>query len=525
MNRLITSVIFGLVSINAVVQAVPSRPRLVVGIVVDQLRTDYLTYLKDILGEKGFRRLMENGAFLHDVDFRQSVKDMAAATAVSYTGAWPSSSGVAGSTRFDSSLRRSVPTLHDTKNLGNYTSDSYSPEMLRLSTISDEIAIDGIGLGAIYSISTDPQQAVIMAGHAGKGALWIDDNTGKWASSTYYPDFPAASRINQYSPLSSKIDTIVWKPSRKLEEYPGLPPQKKYYPFRYSFRNSGTDSYRRFKQSAPANREITDMALEYLRSLNLGNRGEAIDMLNIGYTAAPFKDAKDGDYRIELEDTYLQLDSQLGRLLDEIDRRVGLDKTLIYLTSTGYYDDSVADDPKYRIPGGDFSLRRALSLLNSYFSAKYGNAEYVETIHDGQVYLNHKTIENKGLSAETLRSEGREFILKMSGVAEVFTLSDLLESNSESALSLRLGIDPKTSGDIFILHNPGWTINDDLAYPPTSHPVRYGRTLAPAFLMGPEVEATEIFTPVDATTLAPTVTSILHIRSPNGANQRPLTLK
>lgn len=526
MNRLITTVLFGLVSINAVVQANPSRPRLVVGIVVDQLRTDYLRYLKSHFGEKGFRRLMEKGAFLSDVDFQQSVADPASATAVAYTGGMPNVTGIPSAHIFDPASGRSLPVLADTKTLGNYTSDSYSPSALRLSTITDEIAIDGIGLSAIYSIAADPQQAVIMAGHAGNSAVWIDDNSGKWASTTYYSELPSVvGRINQYSPLSKRIDTIMWKPSLRLEEYPGLPPQKKYYPFRHNFRSNDRDVYLRFKTSAPVNREITDLALEYLRSLNLGNRGQAIDMLNIAYTAAPFKDASDGDYRIELEDTYLRLDSQLSRLFDEIDKNVGLDNTLIYLTSTGYYNDAVADAPKYKIPGGEFSLKRAESLLNSFLSAKYGNADYVKTIHNGQVYLDHKQIENKGLDLGRIRSEGSEFLSKMSGVAEVLTLNEVTESNSDTARALRLSTDPKNCGDIFLQFNPGWNVTDDLNYPSNTYPVRYGRTLTPAFLMGPGIEAIEINTPVDAAALAPTVTSTLHIRSPNGARQRPLTLR
>ncbi len=525
MNRLITSVLFGLVSINAVVNANPARPRLVVGIVIDQLRTDYLQYLKELFGEKGFRQLMEKGAFIHDVDFRQTVSDPAAATAVGYTGAWPSSTGIPAATIYDNTSKRSIPVLTDNSVSGNFTSDKYSPSSLRLSTISDEIVIDGVGLGSVYSIAADPQQAIIMAGHAGKNAVWIDDNTGKWASTSYYPELPAlVGRINQYSPLSSRIDTIVWKPSRDLSSYPGLPPQKKYYPFRHFFRSNDRDAYRRFKTSAPVNREVTDMALEFLRSLNLGNRGEAIDMLNIGYTAAPFKDIKDGDYRIELEDTYLRLDSQLARLFEEIDSKVGLDNTLIYLTSTGYYDDAVSDDPKYRIPGGDFSFKRAESLLNSYLSAKYGNADYVATIHDSQVFLDHNIIENKGINIDDLRREAREFLIKMSGVSQAFTIRDVLDGNSVATESLRLSADPKSCGDIFLKFTPGWNITDDLSFPSTTTPVRYGRTLSPAIIMAPDVEAIEITTPVEATTLAPTVTSTLHIRSPNGASGRPLSL-
>lgn len=523
MNRLITSVVFGLAAINTLVMADTTRPRLVVGIVVDQLRTDYLEYLRSLFGEDGFNRLMDKGVYMRDVDFRRTVADPASATAVVFSGGWPAANGVVADRVFDHSSKRSVPALADNAVNGNFTTEAYSPALLRLSTISDELAIDGGGLGLVYSISADPQQAVVMSGHAGNSAVWICDNNGKWASSTYYKDFPASlSRVNSYNPLSRRLDTLQWKPSRELSEYPGVPAQKRYYPFRYTFPTGDRDVYRRFKLSAPANTEVTDAAISCLESLSLGKRGDAIDMLNVGYTAAPFKYIKDGDYRLELEDTYLRLDSQIGRLFDAIDRQVGLDNTVIFLTSTGYYDDATADAPAYRIPSGDFSLKRAESLLNSYLSAKHGNGDYVETILDGEVFLDRRTIEEMRLSASMVREEAREFLLRMSGVAEAYTLDEIPAGGNETLETLRLLTDPKTSGDIFISFVPGWNVVSDNTYPVTTRAVRYGRPLTPAFLMGPEIKAVEINTPVDATVIAPTVTSALHIRSPNGARQKAL---
>ena len=526
MNRLVTSVLFGLAAMNTMLQADNTRPRLVVGIVVDQLRTDYLEYLKELFGDNGFNRLMDKGVYMRDVDFRKSVSDAASATAVAYTGSWPATNGVVADMIFDHSAKRRVPTLAAKDCNGVGTTDAYSPTALRLSTISDELAIDGAGLGLIYSVAADPQQAVIMAGHAGNSAAWICDNTGKWASSTYYRDFPSPlARINNYSPLARRIDTIQWKPSRKLDEYPGVPAQKRYYPFRYTFPTADRDVYRRFKTSAPANSEVTDAAIACLESLSLGKRGDAIDMLNIGYTAAPFKYVKDGDYRIELEDTYLRLDSQIVRLFEAIDRQVGLDNTMIFLTSTGYYDDATADSPNYRIPSGDFSLKRAESLLNSYLSARHGNGDYIETIIDGEIFLDRRLIENSRLSLSSIREEAREFLTKMSGVAAAYTLDEIPSGKNDTLETLRLTADPKNSGDIFLEFVAGWNIISDNTYPQTVRSVRYGTPLTPAFIMAPSLQPLEINTPVEATVIAPTVCSNLHIRSPNGAGEKPAALR
>lgn len=522
-KRLITSMLFGLVGLSAMAQADPSRPKLFVGIVIDQLRTDYLDHLRQLFGQKGFNRLMRDGLFMRDLDFSAADLDRASATALLYTGSFPASTGVPSGETYNPTTRKMVPALSDPAAMGNFTGESYSPTSLRLSTISDEIAVDGAGLGAVYSIASDPSQAVIMAGHAANAALWINDMTGKWCSSTYYKDFPqTVANRNYRTPLSTRVDTMQWKPSLPLDSYKGVPAQKKYYPFRYTFPSNDKDVYKRYIASPLANAEVTDVAISVMESLKLGKRGDVIDMINVGYTAAPFKYVKDSDFRLELQDTYLRLDAQIARLLDEVDRSVGLENAFVWVTSTGYYDDAAPEDASYRIPTGDFSLKRAVSLLNAYMSAKYGNADYVSTIAGPYIYLDHSTLEKRGVDLHQGVAEARDFIRRMSGVEDAFTLDEILAGTDPELGDIRRATDRKTAGDIYLKINPGWNRIDDLTYPSTTSVERTGMAGSPAFILSPLVEAAVINTPVEAVALAPTVMSLLHIRSPNGAVRRPL---
>lgn len=523
MKRLISSVIIGLMSINVAVQADNTRPRLVVGIVVDQLRTDYLEYLRKHFGDKGFNRLINGGLYLRDVDFKAIVEDPATATGIIYTGNYPAVNGLPSATVYNTSTGRGAPALLDPSSIGNFTDATLSPANLRLSTISDEVAIDGIGLGLIYAISADPQQSIVMAGHAGSCALWLNENTGNWCSSTYYRDFPRriADR-NHKQPLSKRIDTICWRPALPLDRYPGLPAQKKQYAFSHTFPRSDRNVYRQFATSAPGNREVTDVAIECINGERLGSRGDVIDMISVAYSAAPFRGVTDGDYRLELEDAYIRLDSQIERLLEAIDKQTGLDNTLIFLSSTGYYNDAIPDDPKYRIPSGDISLKRMESLLNSYLSAKYGNGDYVDGIFNSQIYLNGKAIENKGLRLDDIRDQAREFVVRMSGVSSARTLTEILSDTSKGSEAVRLTLDPKSAGDIYLTFNAGWNVVDDTVYPSDSTPVRTAAVLTPAIIFSPSVTPQTISATTEATIIAPTVSSALHIRSPNGAQDRPL---
>ena len=234
---------------------------------------------------------------------------------------------------------------------------------------------------------------------------------------------------------------------------------------------------------------------------------------------------KDGDFRLELEDSYLRLDGQLSRLFDAIDKYVGLNNTLVYVASTGYYDDAVEDDAKYRTPTGYFSVKRALSLLNSYLAARYGNGDYVDTFSGGHVYLDRKQIEERKLDLKEVAEASRDFLVQMSGVSDAFTMSDIMASSLPAMEAMRLGTDPKTGGDVILEFNAGWSVVDDTKFPNETQVIRSGLVQTPVFIMGPNVEPVTIGTPVDATAVAPTVTQVLRIRSPNGSASKPLNLK
>ena len=496
---------------------------LVVGIVVDQLRTDYIEGLQSRFSEHGFRYLIKDGVYFRDVDFKVSPLDAASATAMLYTGSYPAQTGVPSASVFEqtSSGPVSRPAL---ASAGTVSNDSFTPENLRLSTVADEVAIDGVGLGAVYSIATEPQQAVIMAGHAAKNAVWLNNTTGNWATSSYYGSLPVpVSNRNFRASLSSRLDTMQWRPLLPLDGVQGISDIKLKHPFRHQFVRADRDVYRKFSSSALANAEVTDLAIEFIRQLKMGG-GPALDMLSLGYTAAPFKYVADTDFRAELADSYIRLDRQLGRLFEAIDRYVGADNALIFISSTGYYDDAVVEEKKYRIPGGEFSTKRAKSLLNSYLSAKHGSAGYVEAIRDRHVFLDHKAIEARKLDPEAIARDARTFLAKMSGVAEVYTVSDILSPATPEQESMRLALDPRFAGDLIVNYAPGWDVVDDEEFPPVNRSMRSSPVASPAFLIGAGLAPAVISTPVDATVIAPTVTGLLRIRSPNGSEGRPMQL-
>lgn len=525
MNRLLTSVMVGLVGIQGITLEAESRPKLVVGIMVDQLRTDYLDNLKDMLGTGGFRRLMEQGVYLKDVDFLIPGGDSTSASAIIQTGSYPRFTGISGNKFYDPILKSRAPIFNDAAYIGNFTDETYSPSALRVTTLSDEISIDSKGKSKIQTLAPDAAQAIVLAGHNANSAFWINDESGRWSSTTYYPNPPASvQNVNYNSPLISRIDTIKWVPLRKGEPYLDLSAQDVKEGFKYTFSRSDRDVFNLYKNSPFINNDITQIAAGYISELNLGKNPEAIDVLNLGYTLSPYPLTNSEDYKYPLQDAYLRLDKDLEQLFNVLDKQVGKDNILVYLFSTGYFAEPETDSQAYRLPGGTFSVKRSMSLLNAYLSAKYGNGAYVDQYSDGQVYLDESVIEEKNLDPAKVAEDARDFLVKMSGVADAFTSSDLMSPALDHLDSYRLAIDPKTSGNIILEFNPGWSVIDDTHYPPQPQINKTTSYLTPGFIMGEGFAPQIIEETVEAASIAPTLAKSLRIRAPNSSQSKPLKL-
>ena len=505
------------------------QARLLVGIVVDGLDTDYLDLLRERFGEGGFRRLEREAAFIPSADFGPGL-DATAATATLMTGAAPSVSGIAANTRYDRDQLLETAVFADREILGNFTSAGYSPSALRVTTIADQARIASGGISIAYAVAPDPCQAIAMAGHTSNSALWLDAKTGNWASSTFYKEMPVAiATRNRTTPLLTRLDTMSWTPVLDPSLYPALPEHLKRYPFRYVFPRGSADRLKMLAASPMGNREVTSVASGLITGMKLGTHTDGTDVLNIAYTLQPYEYTKSSDTRAELMDAYVRLDRNLEQLFNEIDRSVGFDKTVLFLAATPPSTRTRREDERWGIPYGEFSTRKAISLLNMYLMAVYGNGDYVSAYHRGHFYLNNKLLKEKSLDESEVRRTAAAFLSKMTGVDRVFTVDEVIAGHAgEQPEALRRNTLAATSGDLIINVAPGFEIVDDYNTPVNderTHMVeRVVATTAPVFILAPEIVPQTVGETVDARAVAPTICRILRIRSPNGASAAPLHL-
>ncbi len=519
MNRVLSSLIALLTITGLNAQHNIPVPKLIVNITVDQLRGDYLQYFSNTFGERGFKRLINEGLMYHQVDFGFPNLCESSAIATIATGAYPYYHGVVADKKYDVSMRKEVSVVSDNNYLGNYTTDRFSPLVLQCSTLGDELKTATKGTCDVYSVAPNPEAAILSVGRYADGAFWLDDYNGTWATTTFYKkDIPYyIDRFNTTEAFGVTADKS-WIQSQS--QYGGFPYSGTRTHFNYPFSRGDNERFIKIKQTALINEQITTLAIRFIEQARLGSRNNP-DMLNITYYAGNYKYAGYTDeYNYEIQDIYYRLDKELASLLDHIDKKVGMNNVLVVVTSTGYFDswvNSSTDFPLF----GEFYPNRCTALLNMYLMATYGQGAWVQSYYNEQIYLNKKLVEDMNLDWAEVVASAAEFVSQFSGVQEVTTMGQWLYDDTGRSVDFRRGMNKRMSGDIFIELQPGWVIaNDDNPTKPRFH--RETGIMTPAIFLGSSIKNQHVYRPVKATEIAPTLSFVLRIRPPNGTKEKPL---
>jgi hypothetical protein len=510
------------IALSMQAQNMPAVPKLVVGITIDQLRSDYVEAFSALYGERGFKRLMREGRFYHHAEYDFAEVDRSSSVATIYSGASPCLSGIPADQWMDRNTLRLVNPVDDSHFMGIYSSESTSPERLLVSTLTDELMVATQGKAMTYSIAPTREMAVLAAGHAAQGAFWINDDNGKWSGTTYYGTFPSwVANYNDRQGLDFRIANIVWAPYTVPTAYRYLANADQQATFKHPFDAERKAKYRRLKTSPYANDEVNKLVGACLQNTQIG-RDDIPDLLALGYYAGNYDHKSAAELPMEMQDTYLRLDNSLAELLDMIDSKVGLQNTLFFITSTGYTDAEPLDPAAYRIPTGEFHMKRCAALLNMYLAAIYGEGQYVETYHDHEIYLNHKFIEKKNLLLTEVQDRSAAFLVEFSGVKDVYSSHRLrLGAWTPQVDRIKNRYHEACSGDLWVEVLPGWRVVRDQSL--DWRVVRYGYAANPLIYFGWRVKGEEIHTPVDVGTIATTVAHCMRIRAPNAADKSPLT--
>lgn len=521
MIRIITSLVVAL-AISPIKAQVGSSeiPKLVVGITIDQLRGDYLEQFKNDLGERGFKRLLSGGLVYQNLSFDFPNLNKASTLATIYTGANPNYHKITDTHKYSLGDNRVKNIFSDDSFLGNYTQDKLSPVALSGSTITDELKIASDGLSDVFSFAPHAVQALITGGHAANSAYWIDDYSGKWASTTYYKDFfwTVDQDNRKATNYSAKVWGKQWTPLTEKKEYSTFPYIKTQGAFQHNL--GGTkETYPLSKHTPFANENVQETFINLVSKANLGTRGVP-DFVSLTFYAGRFPKAD--DYGVEMKDLYIRLDKDLEKLLDSIDKTIGLHNTLVFLTSTGYYESVIHDQSKITSGGGVFNVNRCEALLNMYLMALYGqNEKWVQKIHNGHVYLNRELIKSKNLKLDEIQLVAAEFASEFSGVLAVYTQHQLLFENASSQLEfIKNGLSKTVMGDLVLEIEPSYKVTHEQGG--DENLTRNNIISCPVVFFGHNIKAERIKRTIKATEIAPSIAYIMRIRAPSAAKELPL---
>lgn len=456
----------------------PNQPKLVVGIVIDQMRYDYLYAYWDKYSENGFKKLMKKGYNYKNTNYNYVPTFTAPGHASIYTGTTPIVHGIISNDWFDKKLGKEIYCTDDsTVTVVGMKSETnkMSPKNLISSTIGDELKLSNNGKSKVIGIALKDRAAILPAGHNANAAYWMDDSTGFWVSSTFYMnDLP--SWVNDYNSknrpkelLSKNWETILpidqyiesWSDNSKYER-PFRGEKNPVFPHNMPANLDSVKNKLGLIKATPFGNVVTrEMAELAITNENLG-KDNYTDLLCVSFSSPDYIGHQFGPKSIELEDCYIRLDLEIASLITYLEKQVGKNNFVLFLTA----DHAAADVPSYlmdqKIGGGYISLHHEGHLIDSLYKIELNindeSKHIISAVTNQQVYLNHELINEKNLNLEEVNKYLTDKFYQLDGVAQIYTADDFKHKDFTGMIPayLQNGFHAKRSGDLIINLEPGW---------------------------------------------------------------------
>lgn len=510
-------------------------PKLVVGIVVDQMRADYIKRFWNKFGPGGFKRLVNEGFVCRNTNYNYVPTYTGPGHACVYTGATPSINGIAGNNWFDIKENKAVYCSEDktVQPIGGIEkAGQMSPRNLLTTTIGDELRLSNNMKSKVIGIALKDRGAILPAGHTANAAYWFDDSNGSWITSSYYMN-ALPQWVNNFNKkeLPKKYLQQKWETLLSIDKYTeSLPDDNKYetilngkttstfpYDLNISFKKNGYSTIR----STPYGNSLTkDFAIETIKSENLG-KGQETDLLAISFSSTDYVGHNFGPRSVEVEDTYLRLDKDIEELLTFLDSQIGKNNVLIFLTA----DHAAAEVPSHmldiKIPAGYVDDKALVDSTKAFLKRNFADNLY-SYYENQQIYLNQKIINENKLDATIIQIKLADYLLHFNGVSSTLTSSDLRRNEYANGMNhlIQNGYNTQRSGDVIICFLPGWMEYEKTG---TTHGSGYSYdTHVPLIWYGWNIKKGISNEEYSVTDIAPTVTTFLNILAPNGSTGKPI---
>ena len=494
-----------------------TTPKILVSVVVDQMKYEYVDRFWDEFGEKGIKKLVNEGIFCRNTHYNYIPTYTGPGHASIFTGTTPSVHGIIGNnwySRKDFSpvycagdwASQTICLCKKPHEKNNPGSGQMSPLSLLCNTVGDQLKIKD-SLSKVYGVSIKDRAAILSTGALADGAYWLN-NDAKWITSSFYRNnlpewvvkFDKKYSIESYMNNSWSGTTFKYDLNKILLE-------------------TGPSS---IKSSPKGNNYTLDFSKELIKNEDLGT-DKHIDFLVISFSSTDYVGHKFGPDAEEVKSMYLNLDQQIADLIQFLENHCGSKEFIISLTSDHGAGTSPVEIERKRLKGGNFVSREIFPELNSQLELKFGVPNILARYSNMQFYINHQRLDSLNISKKEVFEEARNWLKKQSSVDEVYSLDVL--SNSLSSLKIKSlinGIYPSRSGDIFLTLKPGfieWSTKTG-----TTHGTHYNYdSHVPLLFYGYNIQPKQIYRNIKIIDIAPTLSILLRSAFPNACTGNPIS--
>jgi len=508
-------------------QPVP-RPKLVVGLVVDQMRWDYLyRYYDRYAPTGGFKRMLSQGFTCENTLIPYIPTVTACGHSCIYSGAVPAVSGITGNTWWDRQLMRSVYCTEDktVKTVGSsFAQGQQSPRNMLVTTICDEMRLATNFKSKVIGIAIKDRGGILAAGHSANAAYWYDNSNGNWITSTYYmSELPEWVNNFNAQKLTDKYYQQGWNLLYPAATYQQSTPDAKEYEakpfgntFPYDLKQFAGKDYGKIASTPMGNTLTTEFAKAALLAEQLG-ADNITDFLAISFSSPDYIGHSFGPNSVESEDGFLRLDKELGSLLDFLDMKVGKGQYTVFLSA----DHGVAHVPEFgqenKLPGGRVFMGTLITKVNNELAEKYKISNVIVADDNYQLHLNHPAIDSAKLDTEEITQWLTKRLQYEPGIDRVFDIEDLNETALPASIRTMLnnGHYHKRNGDIQLILKPGYI--DAWSNTGTTHGLwnPYDAHI-PLLWYGWGIKKGKSHREMYMTDIAPTLAALLKVQAPNG---------
>ncbi len=515
----------------------PSKPKLVIGIVVDQMRWDYLyRYTDKYDNNGGFKRLLTKGFSCNNTMIPYTPTYTACGHACIYTGSIPAIHGITGNNWWDNILQKNMYCTEDktVQSIGTQNSSGeMSPRNMLTTTITDELRLFNNFKSKVIGIALKDRGAILPTGHSANGAYWYDGKTGNFITSSYYINelpqwvkaFNNKKLVDQYYEMewNTLFPIDLYKESTADEKpYESKPFGKNQTKFPYNFSEYIGKDYSKILITPHGNTLTLDMAKAAIEGEKLGANRNITDFLAISFSSTDYVGHNFGPNSIEAEDTYLRFDRELGDFMNYLDTQYGKNQYLLFLTA----DHGVGHIPGFssenKLPGGNIEDTSLTKKLNEKLKQLYNVDGLVQTVYNYQVVLNHIAIDSIHMDNDKVIKSVINYLSTQPYVTRAFDLHELPETTLPEKLKQMVanGYYASRCGDIQFILKPGYI---DGGKTGTTHGLwnPYDAHI-PLLWYGWNIKPGSSTEEVYMTDIASTLAALLHIQMPNGCIGKPI---